>query len=193
MKKLLGFVLAVILAGCTGGGKYEGYLFAYFEGGRGGEALRFAELRPEDTLIDVYCGAGTISLMMARHCRQVTGIEIVPAAVLNARENAQRNEIRNASFIEGKAEELLPKMVKDGQRPDVIVVDPPRSGIHPKAWKKILSYGVPQLLYISCNPKTMVQNLQSAADYGYRLGTVKPYDNFPFTKHIESVCLLTRE
>ena len=158
-----------------------------------GEALRFAGLRPEDTLIDVYCGAGTISLMMARHCRQVTGIEIVPAAVLNARENALRNGIKNASFIEGKAEELLPKMVKDGQRPDVIVVDPPRKGLEPAVIDAIAAASPSRLVYVSCNPATLARDAALLLEKGYEIHRVQPVDMFPFTSHVETVVLMSRK
>ena len=157
-----------------------------------GEVLRFAKLRPEDTLLDVYCGAGTISLMMARHCSQVTGIEIVPAAVLNARENARRNDIVNASFIEGKAEELLPRMVKDGQRPDVIVVDPPRKGLEPAVIDAIAAASPSRLVYVSCNPATLARDAALLFGKGYEIQRVQPVDMFPFTSHVETVCLLSK-
>ncbi len=152
------------------------------------EALALIPDLEGKTVYDLYCGTGTITQALAQRAKQAIGVELVEEAVCAARRAAADNGLDNCSFLAGDVLKVLDGIA---EQPDVIVVDPPRSGIHPKAWKKILSYGVPQLLYISCNPKTMVQNLQSAADYGYRLGTVKPYDNFPFTKHIESVCLLS--
>ena len=157
-----------------------------------GEALRFADLRPEDTLMDVYCGAGTISLMMARHCKQVTGIEIVPAAVLNARENALRNGIDNASFLAGKAEELLPRLVKEGHRPDVIVVDPPRKGLELTVIDAIAAALPDRLVYVSCNPATLARDAALLRDQGYGIRRIQPVDMFPFTSHVETVCLLSK-
>ena len=155
-----------------------------------GEALRFGELRPEDTLIDVYCGAGTISLMMARYCKHVTGIEIVPAAVFNARENALRNGIENASFLTGKAEELLPRLVKEGQRPDVIVVDPPRKGLEQAVISAIAAASPDRLIYVSCNPATLARDAALLLDQGYSIRCVQPVDMFLFTSHVETVCCL---
>ena len=155
-------------------------------------ALKFAGLRPEDTLCDVYCGAGTISLMMAQHCRQVTGIEIVPSAVLNARENALRNGIRNAVFHEGKAEALLPEMVRNGMRPDVIVVDPPRKGLDPEVISAISEAGPDRLVYISCNPATQARDAALLKERGYEIRQIQPVDMFPFTSHVETVVQLSR-
>ena len=153
-------------------------------------ALDFASLSPADTLCDVYCGAGTISLMMARHCGQVTGIEIVPAAVRNAKENARRNGIQNASFYEGKAEALLPEMVREGLRPNVIVVDPPRKGLEPAVIDAIAQAGPDRLVYVSCNPATQARDAALLRDRGYLIQRVQPVDVFPYTSHVETVCCL---
>ncbi|MDR1953525.1 MAG: 23S rRNA (uracil(1939)-C(5))-methyltransferase RlmD [Clostridiales Family XIII bacterium] len=133
-------------------------------------------------IFDIYCGAGAISLALAQSAREVVGIEISADSILAARENAARNHIENCRFIEGDALEAL-----DGlpERPDVIVVDPPRMGVHPKALKKIISYGVNELIYISCNPKTFCENMAVLAANDYKLDTLNVCDNFPFTKHIE--------
>ena len=155
-------------------------------------ALESASLRETDTLCDVYCGAGTISLMMARHCARVTGIEIVPSAVLNARENALRNGIPNASFYEGKAEELLPRMVREGLRPDVIVVDPPRKGLELPVVEAVSEAGPDRLVYVSCNPATQARDAALLHERGYEIRRVQPVDMFPYTSHVETVCLLTR-
>ena len=155
-------------------------------------ALNFAALSPEDTLCDVYCGAGTISLMMARHCKQVTGIEIVPAAVENARENALRNGIGNASFHQGKAEDLLPEMVRKGLRPDVIVVDPPRKGLELPVIDAIAEAQPDRLVYVSCNPATQARDAALLRDRGYQIRKIQPVDMFPFTSHVETVVLLSK-
>ena len=155
-------------------------------------ALNFADLRPEDSLLDVYCGAGTISLMMARHCKTVTGIEIVPDAVCNARENARRNGIQNASFVEGKAEILLPEMIKQGSRPDVIVVDPPRKGLEPAVIEAIAKAAPDRLVYISCNPATQARDAALLKEQGYLIQKIQPVDMFPYTSHVETVVQLSK-
>ncbi len=156
-------------------------------------ALRFAELSPGDSLCDVYCGAGTISLMMAGHCRQVTGIEIVPSAVENARENALRNQISNAAFHLGKAEDLLPRMVREGLQPDVIVVDPPRKGLDPEVIHAIAEAGPDRLVYISCNPATQARDAALLKEKGYLIRQIQPVDMFPYTSHVETVLLMSQQ
>ena len=141
------------------------------------------------TVYDLYCGTGTITQAMATKAGRVIGVEIVEEAVDAARRSAARNGLSNCEFICGDVLKVLDEMPAE---PDVIVVDPPRAGIHPKAMTKICSYGVSQIVYISCNPKTLVQNLQTAAEAGYKIAYLKPYDNFPMTSHIESCVLLER-
>jgi 23S rRNA (uracil-5-)-methyltransferase RumA len=131
---------------------------------------------------DIYCGTGAISLALARRARSVTGVEIVPESVEAARENARLNGIENCRFIRGDALEALESM--DGN-PDLLTIDPPRMGMHPKALKKIMSYGLPELLYISCNPKTFARDMAAMEMYGYRLNRLRAYDNFPYTRHTE--------
>ena len=134
-------------------------------------ALDFAAPKPSDLLCDVYCGAGTITLTMARHCREAVGIEIVPAAVENAKRNAVLNGIGNASFRAGKAEELLPRMVADGLRPDVIVVDPPRKGLDPAVVRAMAQAGPDRLVYVSCNPATLARDAGLLKEEGFRVIT----------------------
>ncbi len=152
-------------------------------------ALSFAGLSPEDTLCDVYCGAGTITLMMARHCAHATGIEIVPAAIDNARENARRNSVVNADFLVGRAEALLPRMVADGLRPDVIVVDPPRKGLDPDVITAIAQASLSRLVYISCNAATQARDAALLLTHGYAIRKIRPVDMFPYTSHVETVVL----
>ena len=158
-----------------------------------GTALDFAGLKETDTLCDVYCGAGTSSLMMARHCRHVTGIEIVPEAIENAKENALRNGISNVDFHTGKAEDLLPKMVADGLRPDVIVVDPPRKGLEPSVIDAIAEAGPDRVVYVSCNVATQARDAALLTGKGYTLRKVQPVDMFCWTSGTENVALFTRE
>lgn len=156
-------------------------------------ALRFAALSPADTLCDVYCGAGTITLMMAQHCKSAVGIEIVPAAVENARANAARNGIPNTEFHAGKAEALLPRMVKDGLRSSVIVVDPPRKGLEPEVIRAIAEAAPDRVVYVSCNPATLARDAGRFADAGYEMQKIQPVDMFCWTSGIENVALLSRK
>lgn len=155
-------------------------------------ALNFAELRPDDRLCDVYCGAGTISLMMARHCKEVLGIEIISQAIDNAKENAQRNGITNATFRCGAAEEVLPALVDEGLRPDVIVIDPPRKGVEPAVIDAIAKAGPRTVVYVSCNVATQARDAALLCSQGYRLEKVQPVDMFCWTSGVECVALLSK-
>ncbi|MBQ6088861.1 MAG: 23S rRNA (uracil(1939)-C(5))-methyltransferase RlmD [Firmicutes bacterium] len=139
---------------------------------------------------DLYCGTGTISQIMALKASEVLGVEIVEEAVGAAKENAAMNGLDNCEFFAGDVYKVLEG--SELEKPDVIVVDPPRAGIQPKALDKIISYGVDEILYISCGPKTLAQNLAYFEHFGYKVKYLKPFDNFPFTKHIESIALLVR-
>ena len=141
------------------------------------------------TVYDLYCGTGTITQAMATKAGRVIGVEIVEEAVEAAKRSAARNGLSNCEFLCGDVLKILDDMPT---APDVIVVDPPRAGIHPKAMKKICSYGVQQIVYISCNPKTLVENLKTAREEGYELSYAKPYDNFPMTNHCEAIVKLIR-
>jgi len=156
-------------------------------------ALDFAELRPEDTLCDVYCGAGTITLMMARHCITALGIEIVPQAIENAKANAQRNGITNVDFRAAAAEELLPRLVDEGLRPDVIVIDPPRKGVEPAVIQAIAQAGPRRVVYVSCNVATQARDAALLREVGYKLNKVQPVDMFCWTSGVENVALFLKE
>ncbi|MDO5441925.1 MAG: 23S rRNA (uracil(1939)-C(5))-methyltransferase RlmD [Bacillota bacterium] len=138
---------------------------------------------------DLYCGTGTISQAMALKAKKVFGVEIVEDAVNSAKNNAEINHLDNCDFICGDVLKVLDDI---SEKPDVIVVDPPRAGIHPKAMKKICNYDIPEILYISCNPKTLAINLAQAAEYGYKSVSMKCFDNFAFTKHTEAICVLKK-
>ncbi|MGN0778317.1 MAG: 23S rRNA (uracil(1939)-C(5))-methyltransferase RlmD [Aristaeellaceae bacterium] len=155
-------------------------------------ALDFAQLRPEDTLCDIYCGAGTITLMMARHCRQALGIEIVPQAIDNARENALRNGITNADFRVGAAEDVLPRLVTEGLRPDVMVVDPPRKGLDEAVIEAMAKAGPRRIVYVSCNVATQARDAALLTAAGYQLERVQPVDMFCWTSGVETVMSLSR-
>lgn len=155
-------------------------------------ALDFAGLRPDDTLCDVYCGAGTITLMMARHCRTALGIEIVPQAVENARQNALRNGVANADFRAGAAEEILPQLVTEGLHPDVIVVDPPRKGLDPAVISAMAAAGPRRIVYVSCNVATLARDAALLRDAGYQTEKVQSVDMFCWTSGVEMVASLSK-
>lgn len=140
-------------------------------------------------VLDLYCGTGTITQTLASKAKEAMGIEIVEEAVAAAVENAALNGLDNCHF---KAGDVLKEIDRTDFDPDVIVLDPPRAGIHQKALGKIAAYGVNQILYISCNPKTMAPDLAAFTQLGYEVTKLKAYDNFPMTKHTECVALLTR-
>ena len=138
---------------------------------------------------DLYCGTGTITQVLAKKAREVIGVEIVEEAVEAAREAAALNGLDNCRFIAGDCFKVLDSI---DDKPEVIVVDTTRVGIKTDALDKIIGYGVDQIVYISCNPKTLVENLYYMQYYGYEVVSVKPFDNFPGTKHVETVCLLSK-
>ena len=156
------------------------------------EALDLVESFEGKKVFDLYCGTGTITQILALKAKKVLGVELVEEAVCAARENARLNGLENCRFIVGDVFEVLSGLGED-EMPDVIVVDPPRVGIHPKALEKILSYEVKDIIYISCNPKTLMDNLKFAGYYGYKCRYLKPFDNFPMTKHVETVVLMSRK
>jgi 23S rRNA (uracil1939-C5)-methyltransferase len=155
-------------------------------------ALDFAALRPDDVVWDLYCGAGAIGLLAAPHAAQVYGIEISEESIAGARGNAERNAIANAEFLAGDVAASVRPLLERAPRPDVAFVDPPRSGLTPKAVRRVLELGPPRLVYVSCNPTTFAPNARQLVDGGYVLERVRPVDMFPQTPHIEMVALLRR-
>ena len=153
------------------------------------EALALVDSFEGKIAFDLYCGTGTISQVLALKAKEVLGIELVEEAVDAATENAAMNDLDNCRFIAGDVFKVLSEI---SDKPDVIVVDPPRVGIHPKALDKIISYGVKEIVYISCNPKTLAENLRYLDYYGYKCKYLKPFDNFPMTKHVECVVLMSK-
>ena len=157
-----------------------------------GVALDFAELRPDDLVCDVYCGAGTVTLLMARHCRRALGIEIVPDAIRNAEANAALNGVGNVEFRTGAAEDVLPELVRGGLRPDVILVDPPRKGLEPAVIQAMAEASPRRIVYISCGIATLARDAALLRDLGWRVEKVQPVDLFGWTGGIETVCLLSK-
>lgn len=153
------------------------------------EAIDLIDDFEDKNVFDLYCGTGTITQALALKAKTVTGVELVSEAVEAAKENARLNGLDNCSFIAGDVFEVLEKLE---QKPDVIVVDPPRVGIQPKALDKILGYGVKQIVYISCNPKSLTDNLMYIQGNGYEVKKIKAFDNFPMTKHVETIVLLSK-
>ncbi len=157
-------------------------------------ALAYAGLTGKETVWDLYCGIGTISLFLAGNAEKVCGVEIIPQAIRDAKENASCNNITNASFFTGKAEEVLPqKYEKEGIRADVIVVDPPRKGCDPDCLSTILKMQPKRIVYVSCDPATLARDLRAFAVGGYLPEKIRPVDQFPQTVHVETVVLLQRK
>ncbi|MDO5410117.1 MAG: 23S rRNA (uracil(1939)-C(5))-methyltransferase RlmD [Lachnospiraceae bacterium] len=156
-------------------------------------ALDFAGLTGSETVWDLYCGTGTISLFLAQKAKQVYGVEIIPAAIDNARVNAKQNGIDNAQFYVGKAEEVLPELYeKEGIYADVIVTDPPRRGCEELVLETMVRMAPKRIVYVSCNSATLARDLAYLTDRGYKAEKVQPVDMFAHTTGVEVVCLLTR-
>lgn len=157
------------------------------------KALEYADLHGEETVWDLYCGIGTISLFLAQKAKFVRGVEIVPAAIEDARRNAKLNDIGNVEFFVGKAEEVLPaEYEKNGVYADVIVVDPPRKGCDEMLLKTILKMQPKRVVYVSCDSATLARDLRFLCDNGYELKKVCGVDQFPQTMHVETVVLLSK-
>ncbi|MHB1361937.1 MAG: 23S rRNA (uracil(1939)-C(5))-methyltransferase RlmD [Thermoleophilia bacterium] len=154
-------------------------------------ALSYANLKENEFVFDLYCGIGSIALLMARSCSEVFGVEIVEDAVRLARENAKANGITNYTFVSGKVRTML-KDIELERRPDAIMLDPPRAGASKKEVQRIIDLGAPRLIYVSCNASTMASNASQLAASGYRLVRVGAVDMFPHTPHIETVSLFER-
>ena len=156
------------------------------------QALKYADLKGNETVIDAYCGTGTISLFLAHKAKHVIGIEIVEPAIINARENARHNGYDNTEFIVADAAVEMPKLYKAGVRPDVIVFDPIRAGCKEEVLTSAAGMEPKRIVYVSCNPATMARDIEILTHYGYELKEVQPVDMFPMTAHVEAVALLTR-
>ncbi|WP_256761778.1 23S rRNA (uracil(1939)-C(5))-methyltransferase RlmD [Cohnella sp. WQ 127256] len=156
------------------------------------KAVEYAALTGKETVIDAYCGAGTISLFLARHADRVYGVEIIPEAIEDARRNAVINGIKNVEFAVGDAEVVMPRWQREGIQPDVIVVDPPRKGCDGVLISTMLELRPQRIVYVSCNPSTLARDLRLLEDGGYRTVEVQPVDMFPHTGHVECCSLLVR-
>lgn len=149
-------------------------------------------LTEDMSVCDLYCGIGTITLMLAKKAAHAVGIEYVQKAIENAKANAERNGVGNAEFFCGTTESILPRLVKEGRRFDAVSLDPPRKGAEPEALKAVAACGARRIAYVSCNPATLARDLKILAGYGFTIDSVRPVDMFPHTAHIETVCLLSK-
>ncbi|WP_461610844.1 23S rRNA (uracil(1939)-C(5))-methyltransferase RlmD [Cytobacillus kochii] len=151
------------------------------------KALEYVALTGKEEVIDAYCGIGTISLFLAQKAKSVFGVEIVPEAIEDAKRNAELNNITNANFAVGKAEEVIPAWYEKGHKADVLVVDPPRKGCDEALLQTIIDMKPKKVVYVSCNPGTLARDLRVLEDGGYRTVEVQPVDMFPQTTHVEVV------
>jgi 23S rRNA (uracil1939-C5)-methyltransferase len=154
--------------------------------------LDYAQIRPEDTVVDAYCGIGTMTLMLAQGAKRAIGIEEIASAVDDAKANAVRNRVTNAEFHRGRVEAWLPQWVQSGARPSTIVFDPPRKGIDGPALRAAIQAKIPRIVYASCNPATLRRDLQILLTNGYEIAAIQPMDMFPQTSHVETVVKLVR-
>ncbi len=155
-----------------------------------GKTVEYAGLTGQETVIDAYCGIGTISLFLAQHAKRVYGVEIVKEAIEDARVNAELNGMSHVTFEVGASEEVIPAWKEQGIEADVIVVDPPRKGCDPRLLDTILEMKPERVVYVSCNPATLARDLRILEDGGYRTIEVTPVDMFPHSVHVEVVCSL---
>lgn len=157
-------------------------------------AIDKAGLTGAETVIDAYCGIGTISLALAKHAKQVYGVEIVPEAIEDAKVNAQKNHLSNVTFAVNKAEDQMAEWQGAGIKPDVIVVDPPRKGLAESLIDSAAKMAPKKVVYVSCNPATLVRDVARFTELGYHVdGPVQPVDQFPQTPHVESVTVLVKD
>ncbi|MCJ7840958.1 23S rRNA (uracil(1939)-C(5))-methyltransferase RlmD [Lederbergia sp. NSJ-179] len=156
------------------------------------KALEYADLNGAETVIDAYCGIGTISLFLAQKAKKVYGVEIVPEAIDDAERNAELNGLENVEFAVGEAEVIIPNWYKQGIEADVLVVDPPRKGCDQALLDTIIQMKPKKVVYVSCNPATLARDLRLLEDGGYKTLEVQPVDMFPMTAHVECVALMSR-
>ena len=157
------------------------------------KVAEFANLSGNETVLDLYCGIGTIGLYAAKNAAKLIGIEIIPEAIEDAKVNQKLNGIENAEFYAGKAEEILPQLYKKGmKKADVVIVDPPRKGCDEVALSTICDITPEKLVYVSCNPATLARDVKFLCENGFKLEKVQPVDMFPNTVHVETVVLLSR-
>ena len=156
------------------------------------KVLEFAALKGNETIWDIYCGIGTISLFLAKQAKKVYGVEIIKEAIIDADFNAKHNKISNTEFFVGKAEEVILEKFKQGISADVVVLDPPRKGCEPILLETLLKMQPEKIIYVSCDPATLARDAKILAEGGYRVEKVQPVDMFGFSVHVEVVTCLQR-
>lgn len=157
------------------------------------KALEYAKLKGNETVFDIYCGIGTISLFLAQKAKKVYGIEVIEAAINDAKRNAKLNNLDNTEFFVGKAEEVIPKLYKEGLKADVVVVDPPRKGCDKVVLETIAIMKPKRVVYVSCKPSTLARDLKILDELGYKTIEIQPVDMFPHTTHVETVSQLVKK
>ncbi len=155
-------------------------------------ALSYANLTGTERVVDLYCGSGTLSLLLAGQARCVTGIEILEASVEDARRNAERNGVTNCEFMAGDVLDAIPALATNGEGVDVVTVNPPRAGVHVNAIRAICDIGPGTVVYVSCNAETLARDLRHFQAGGYKVEEVQPFDMFPHTPHCEVVAKLRK-
>lgn len=156
-------------------------------------AIEYAGLGRKETVIDAYCGIGTIGLVAAKRAKNVIGVELSPDAVRDARINAKENKITNARFYQGDAGEFMENMAENGEHADVVFMDPPRTGSDKKFMSSVIKLNPSRIVYISCGPETLARDLEYLTKHGYDVRKIQPVDMFSFTDHCENICLLTKK
>ena len=156
-------------------------------------AIECAGLGRKETVIDAYCGIGTIGLVAAKRAKNVIGVELNPDAVRDARINAKENKITNARFYQGDAGEFMENMAENGEHADVVFMDPPRTGSDKKFMSSVIKLNPSRIVYISCGPETLARDLEYLTKHGYDVRKIQPVDMFSFTDHCENICLLTKK
>ncbi|KOR55523.1 23S rRNA (uracil(1939)-C(5))-methyltransferase RlmD [Clostridium botulinum] len=157
------------------------------------KALEYAELTENETVFDAYCGTGTITLFLSQKAKKVYGVEIIEPAIINAKENAKLNNVDNVEFFVGKSEEVIPTLINDGIKADIVVVDPPRKGCDIKLLEAIEEVKPKKVVYVSCDPSTLSRDLKILDEKGYKVVEIQPVDMFPQTSHIENVVKLIKK
>ena len=156
-------------------------------------AIRFADLSGKETVIDAYCGIGTIGLIAAKHAKKVIGVELNQDAVRDARMNAKENSITNVRIYQGDAGRFMVEMAEEKQKADVVFMDPPRAGSDERFLSSVVRLAPKKVVYVSCNPQTLARDLKYLVKQGYEVRKIQPVDMFPFCDHCETVCFLTRK
>ena len=154
--------------------------------------MEYADIDENTSVMDIYCGIGTISLCAAKNAKSVVGVEIVERAIEDAKENAVKNGIENAIFYADSAENIVPKLIEKGERPDVVILDPPRKGSDESTLTAIIKAQPKRVVYVSCNPATLARDARFLNDNGYTITATTAFDLFPHTSHVETVVLLSK-